>query len=95
MYKPIIKQSGVIKIEDNKMICNIPDLDFNRLKKVNLKDKRKANNYNYKEDITEISKNSKMPIPGLLMDFDDNQNNDWIAPHSDWVGPTGEAWINR
>jgi hypothetical protein len=35
-----------------------------------------------------------VPIPGEYKPFDEYET-DWMPPHSDWQGPTGDTWIGK
>jgi hypothetical protein len=72
-----------------------PELDYEYLSKVsNLKDMRKTNNVGFVEDFKEVCKKSIMPVPGFVDQEDDVSSEDY-APHSDWEGPSGDAWIGK
>lgn len=93
---PVIKTSNYVKVEFKKNSTNMPDLNYDLLNSsTKLKDMRKSAISNYSNDIEDISKNSKIPIPGLLIEHDENSDGSYIPPHSDWAGPTGHAWIGK
>lgn len=81
---------------------SLPDLNYNKLTKVSeLKDMRGVSKQAHKEEektITEDYKNvcekSNMPLPGFT-DYLDDESSESFAPHSDWQGPSGEAWIGK
>ena len=100
MNNPIISKNvgwGTVKNPSQKIeLDNYDELS----KLVSLKDMRKTskNEYetdkNFKEDFSNICKKSILPIPGYV-DAEDDRSSESYAPHSDWQGSSGEAWIGK
>jgi hypothetical protein len=73
------------------------DLDYSYLTKIsNLKDMRKSADDKkcIVPDYKEVCKKSLMPVPGFT-DSEDDKSSESYVPHSDWQGPTGNAWIGK
>lgn len=92
--KPIIKNSNHAKLDFLKNPVDLPQLNYDNLKNKQLKDMRKTSD-NIKNDYRDVCKKSMMPLPGLMIEYDENTDNSYIPPHSDWQGPTGETWLNK
>ena len=86
----IMQDSNTINFKQISKLGEQPNLDYQQLKETNedLIDMR--NNIEFKD----ICKHSNIPIPGYIDYWDDNSSENY-HPISEWLGPTGEAWIGR
>jgi hypothetical protein len=73
-----------------------PELDYESLSKIsNLKDMRKTSeDLSFARDFKDICKKSILPVPGFV-DQEDDTSSEGYVPHSDWEGPSGDAWIGK
>lgn len=95
--KPIITTNASWGYLKNSSL--LPDLDYNKMEKIQLKDMRKTSQQKLDEkDITEdykdVCKKSMIPLPGYS-DYWDDTSSESVAPRSDWQGPTGDSWIGK
>lgn len=73
------------------------NLDYSCLMKIsNLKDMRKSaeDKKCIVPDYKEVCEKSMIPLPGFV-DSEDDTSSESYVPHSDWEGPSGNAWIGK
>ena len=86
----IIQDSNVITVKQKSRLGQQPNLDYQQLKETNENLIDMRNN----EEFKDVCKHSNIPIPGYI-DYWDDVSSENYQPVSDWIGPTGEAWIGR
>ena len=92
--RPLITQTVKVSISNNN--CEQMDIDYNLLKKTELKDMRKQS-LKYDEEIDylqNLTENSRIPVPGFTDMWDDPSSESYY-PHSDWQGSMGTSWIGK
>lgn len=89
----IITKNVTVKLTDNYSLPS--NIEFEKLLSVK-KDMRKTAN-GFKDlliDEEEHKSLGNLPLGGYMISLDDTSSESYY-PHSDWQGPSGEAWIGK